>query len=134
MEIAIHYGLQGPTQVLSEQSQLQLRQALVLRLRILVPLFFLPTAVSSIAIMILDGMTSGFWFRCVGMLGIIVWVAVRVIGTVPINSATLTWKGGAIPHDWKALVARAERFHLLGVWAVVMAFASLLTSLALKIV
>ncbi len=37
IEIVIHYGLRAPTEVLDEQSQIQLRQALVLRLRVLVP-------------------------------------------------------------------------------------------------
>jgi hypothetical protein len=46
MEIAIHYGLHAPIKVLSDQSQLQLRQALVRRLRVLVPAFFLPAALS----------------------------------------------------------------------------------------
>jgi hypothetical protein len=43
-EIAIHYGAHGTAQNLNEQSQLQLRQALARRLRILVPAFFLPAA------------------------------------------------------------------------------------------
>src|SRR5438094_615281 len=42
MEILIHYGLRVPMQVLSDRSQLQLRRALVLRFRVLVPAFFVP--------------------------------------------------------------------------------------------
>jgi hypothetical protein len=33
MEVVIHYGLRAPSQVLSDHSQLQLRQALALRRR-----------------------------------------------------------------------------------------------------
>ena len=40
IEFVIHYGLRGPSEILDEQSQLQLRQALVMRLRVLVPAFF----------------------------------------------------------------------------------------------
>jgi hypothetical protein len=133
MEIALHYGLHRSTQVLSDQSQLQLRQALVLRLRVLVPMFFVPTAVSGIAIAVLDGTAPGSWFRCVGVFAVLVWMVIRVIGTVPINSATIIWDVNAPPKNWKAQVAHAERFHILGVWAAVVAFVSFLTALALKL-
>ena len=133
IEIAIHYGLHPPPKVLSDQSQIQLRQALVLRLRVLVPAFFVPTAVSGIAVAVLDRAAPGLWFRCAGIVGVLVWIVIRVIGTVPINSATLTWESGAPPKNWRALVDRAERFHILGVWAAVMAFASFLTAVALKL-
>jgi hypothetical protein len=133
METAIHYGLHGPTRVLSDRSQLQLRQALVLRLRTLVPAFFLPAAVSGIAVAVLDGSAPGLWLRCAGLVGVIVWVAISVVSTVPINSATLTWPVEAPPADWKARVEHAERFHILGVWAAIMAFASFLAAAALML-
>ena len=133
MEFVIHYGLRAPAEVLDEKAQLQLRQALVLRLRVLVPAFFVPTAVSAIAITVLDGAAPGLWFRCAGMLAVLIWIVIRVIGTVPINSATLSWQLSAPPKNWKALVNRAERFHDVGVWAVVLAFASFLTAMALKL-
>jgi hypothetical protein len=133
MEAAIHYGVHPATQVLGEQSQFQLRRALVLRLRVLVPAFFVPAAASGIAVAILDGTTPGFWFRCAGMLAVLVWVAIRVIGTVPINSATLGWEAGAPPANWRALVDHAERFHNVGVWAAVMGFASFLAAAAVRL-
>jgi hypothetical protein len=132
IEIAIHHGLRRPAEVLSDRSQIQLRQALILRLRVLVPAFFVPTAVSGIAVATLDGRASGFWFRGAGLLALLVWIVIRVIGTVPINSATLTWEAAAPPKNWKALVDHAERFHIIGVWAAVMAFALFVTALALR--
>ncbi|HEV2581516.1 MAG TPA: hypothetical protein VGT44_11755, partial [Ktedonobacteraceae bacterium] len=75
----------------------------------------------------------GFWFRCAGVVAILAWIAIRIIGTVPINSATLTWQPGAPPKNWKALVNHAERFHIVGVWAAVLAFAFFLTAMALKL-
>jgi hypothetical protein len=60
VEFVIHYGLRAPAEILDEQSQLQLRQALVLRLRVLVPAFFVPAAVSGIALTVLDGAAPGF--------------------------------------------------------------------------
>jgi len=133
MEFVIHYGLRAPAEVLDEQSQIQLRQAMVLRLRVLVPAFFIPAAVTGIAVTVLDGGAPGFWLRCAGVLAIVIWIFIRVIGTVPINSATLTWQPGAPPKDWKALVNHAERFHIVGVWAMVLAFAFFLTAMALKL-
>jgi len=133
MEIVIHYGLRSPTYVLSDRAQLQLRQALVLRLRILVPAFFVPTLLSGIAIVVLEGAAAGLWLRCGGLLAMLVWVVIRIIGTVPINSATLTWDLAAPPENWKAQVVRAERFHDIGVWAVVLSFACFLVSTAVSL-
>jgi hypothetical protein len=133
MEIAIHYGLHAPTKVLSDESQLQLRQALVRRLRVLVPAFFLPAALSGIVVAVLDGIAPGLWFRCAAILAVLVWVLLRVIGTVPINAATVAWDSGAPPENWKAQVDHAERFHVFGVWAAVTAFACFLTAMALKL-
>ena len=133
IEFVIHYGLRTPAEILDEQSQLQLRQALVLRLRVLVPAFFVPAAVLGIALTVLNSGTPGFWFRCAGVVAILTWIVIRVIGTVPINSATLTWQPSAPPKNWKALVNHAERFHIVGVWAAVLAFAFFLTAVGLKL-
>ncbi len=133
IEIVIHYGLRGPAEVLDEQSQLRHRQALVLKLRVLVPAFFLPTAASGLTITVLNGVDSGFWFRCAAMLAVLSWILIRIVGTVPINTDTLTWKPDAPPKNWKELINHAERFHIVGVWAVVMAFAFFLTAVALKL-
>jgi len=133
IEFVIHYGLRGPSEILDEHSQLQFRQALVLRLRVLVPAFFVPTAVLGIALTVLNSAAPGFGFRCAGVVAILTWIVIRVIGTVPINSATLTWQPSAPPKNWKALVNHAERFHIVGVWAAVLAFAFFLTAVALKL-
>ena len=133
MEFVIHYGWRGPSEILDEHAQLQLRQALVMRLRVLVPAFFAPTAVLGIALTVLNAGTPGFWFRCAAVLAVCTWIAIRVVGTVPINSATLTWQLSAPPKNWKAQVNHAERFHIVGVWAAGLAFAFFLTAVALKL-
>jgi hypothetical protein len=125
IEFVIHYGLRGPSELLDERAQLQLRQALVLRLRVLVPTFFVPTAVFGIVVTLLNSATPGFVFRCAAVLALSLWILIRVVGTVPINSATA---------DWKELVNRAERFHSVGVWAAVLAFAFFLTAVAFRLV
>jgi len=133
IEFVIHYGWLAPAEALDEQSQLHPRQAMVRRLRVLVPAFFLPTAVSGIAVTVLDSGAPGFWLRVTGLLTMLIWILIRVVGTVPINSATLTWQPTARPKNWKALVNHAERFHIVGVWAVILGFALFLTAMALQL-
>jgi len=133
IEFVIHYGLRGPSEILDDHSQLQLRQALVMRLRVLVPAFFAPTALLGIALTVLSGGIPGFWFRSEALLAVCIWILLRVVGTVPINSATADWQLSAPPKNWKELVNRAERFHSVGVWAAVLAFAFFLTAVALKL-
>ena len=133
IEFVIHYGLRGPSEILDDHSQLQLRQALVMRLRVLVPAFFAPTALLGIALTVLSGGIPGFWFRCAAVLAVCIWILIRVVGTVPINSATADWQLSAPPKNLKELVNRAERFHSVGVWAAVLAFAFFLTAVALKL-
>jgi hypothetical protein len=131
MEMAIHYGVRSPAELLDERSQLQLRQALVKRLRILVPAFFLPTAVFAIAAAALQVTSADEWIRILGVLALMIWVAIRVVGTVPINSATLTWPLDAPPAEWKTQVDRAERFHDVGVGAAIGSFACFLLAFGL---
>jgi hypothetical protein len=131
MEIAIHYGLRAPARTLDDRSQLQLRQAMVTRLRVLVPAFFVPTVAFAIAGAVLALSAPGFLFRAAGVLALFVWIGIRVIGTVPINSATLTWPLDAPPEDWKEQVDRTERFHDIGVGAAVVAFGCFLVAVGL---
>jgi hypothetical protein len=130
IETAVHYGLGAPPTALSEQSQIQLRQVLVRKLRVLVPVFFVPTLASAIALAAIDGSTPRLWLRCTGLLALLIWVVIRVIRTVPINSATLTWNPGSPPKDWRLRVESAERFHVLGVWVSVIAFVSFIAAMA----
>jgi hypothetical protein len=133
IEFVIHYGVREPAETLDDHAQLQLRKALVLRLRVLVPAFFAPAAILGIGLTFLNTTAPGFVFRCVAVVALFLWIVIRVIGTVPINSATVAWQLSAPPRDWKAQVTHAERFHIVGVWAAVLAFACFLTAEALKL-
>jgi hypothetical protein len=130
IETAVHYGLGAPPKALSEESQIQLRQALVLKLRILVPIYFVPTVASAVALTAIDGSTPGVWLRYLGLLALLIWILIRVIRTVPINSATLAWNPEAPPKDWRLRVETSERSHVLGVWASVIAFVCFMTAMA----
>ncbi|GHO46260.1 hypothetical protein [Ktedonospora formicarum] len=133
IEFVIHYGVRKPAEQLPDHAQLQFRKALVLKLRVLVPTFFAPAVILGTVLIFLNMATPGLMFRCVAVAALSIWVVIRVIGTVPINSATLDWQLSAPPTDWKTQVAHAERFHIAGVWAAVLAFAFFLMATAIKL-
>ena len=133
IEIAAHYGFHAPTVMLDEKPQILLRQGVVRRLRWLVPAFFMPTALSGIALALLDGLSPGVLFRGVALLAVFLWILVRIAGTVRINSATLDWNPDSPPQDWKKLLAAVERFHLVGVGAALLVFVSFLLAMALRL-
>src|SRR5205807_2453196 len=122
-----------PAEQLTDRAQLQLRKALVLKLRVLVPAFFAPAALLGIGLTFLNTTTPGFVLRCVAVVALVIWIVIRVIGTVPINTATVDWQLDTPPQDWKAQVTHAERFHIVGVWAAVLTFACFLVAVALKL-
>ena len=133
IEISAHYGFHHPTMALEEKPQLVLRQGVVRRLRWLVPAFFLPTALSGIAVTVLDRTEPGGFLRGGAILAILVWIMVRIVGTVPVNSATVEWNPDNPPANWRELIAKTERFHIVGTWAAILAFAFLMIAMALRL-
>jgi len=130
-ELVVYYGVRVPLASLDEQPQTLMRQALIRRLRFMVPAVFVPTAVSGVAATVLGGFGPGFVFRCAGVVALLAWAAVTVPGTVPINSAILGWDPSAPPKDWREMVRRWERFASVRPWAAMTAFALFLTAMAL---
>lgn len=112
-EFVVRYGVHVSLALLDEPSQIKVRQALIRRLRVLVPAIFLPTFVAGVAVLVLDGSGPGIVFRCVGVLALLIFILVTLIGTVPINKAALTWQPDAPPSNWKALVSRWERLDVV---------------------
>jgi uncharacterized membrane protein len=85
----------------------------------------------AVAATVLDGLDPGFALRCAGIVALVVWVAVTLGGTVPINAAALEWDVSAPPASWGAAVDRWERLNSVRTWAAVVAFVSLLLGLTL---
>jgi hypothetical protein len=127
-ELAVHYGIGAPPASLPETGQIVLRQTLVRRLRILAPSLFMPAFLLALLVAVQGRHApgSGLRWATVGML--LVWIVIRIVRTVPVNSATLEWNPEAPPKDWRALVERTERFHVVASWAAVIAFLCSLTS------
>jgi hypothetical protein len=131
-EFLVCFGVRLTITVLDEEPQIQLRQALIRRLRVLVPAVYVPTLLSAVAVTALAGTGDGFVFRCLGLLAVLVWTVTTFLGTVPINQAMLTWRPDAPPKDWRAVVSRWERLDKVRFWAAVLAFAFFLTAVALR--
>src|SRR4051812_46171455 len=108
-EFVICYGVRAPIASLDQRPHIQLRQALIRSLRVLVPAIFAVTILSGVAVTIVAGFDRGFGFRCTGLLALLTFIVITLTGTVPINEAALTWDPAAPPKNWQALVARWER-------------------------
>jgi hypothetical protein len=75
-----------------------------------------------------DRRETGAWLRYVGVAALLLWGIIRIVRTVPVNSATLEWNPAAPPINWRALMERTERFHVVAAWAAVVAFLCFLVS------
>jgi hypothetical protein len=130
-EFVIRYGVRGPLASLDDQSHILFRQALIYKLRILVPAIYVLTLVSAVAVTVLDGTDGGMAFRGAAIAALAAWIAATLGGTVPINEAVLEWSASAPPATWRTQVDRWEHLNTLRIWAAVIAFISLSVSLAL---
>lgn len=131
IEITIHYGFHGPTLALDDKPQILLRQGMVRRLRWLVPAFFVPSAITTIVLVMQSNSTTVLIFRLIASVALVVWICTRVVGTVKINSASLEWDAGNPPVDWKLQIAKAEKYHALGTWVTTIAYVFLLAAAGL---
>ncbi|HTA07070.1 MAG TPA: DUF1772 domain-containing protein [Streptosporangiaceae bacterium] len=132
-EITIRYGVRAPLARLDDQTHIRVRQALIRRLRVLVPAVYLATIVSAATTAIVDGTSGGLALRSAALVALVAWIAVTVGGTVPINSAALDWEPSAPPGDWRVRVDQWERLNSVRAWLAVAAFALLLVATALHV-
>ncbi|WP_148307991.1 anthrone oxygenase family protein [Actinoplanes friuliensis] len=117
-EILVRFALRDPLGAVEPEPQIRLRQALILRMRILVAGVFLLTAALAVTVSITDGSL----LRYAGLAALLVWAVTTFGGTVPINSAVLTWDPQAPPPDWRTLVTRWERLDTVRAGAALAAF------------
>lgn len=129
-EFTIRYGVRAPLTSLDQVPHIQFRQALIRRLRILVPAIFALTMLSGIAVTLVNGFDTEFGFRFAGLLALIVFIAVTLKGTVPINQAALDWNPATPPKNWDALVKRWEQLDTVRCWAVIIAFVLFLIAMS----
>jgi hypothetical protein len=73
-EFVIRYGVRGPLASLDDQSHILFRQALIYKLRILVPAIYVLTLLSAVAVTVLDGTNGGIVFRGAAIAALAVWI------------------------------------------------------------
>lgn len=133
-EFTIRYGVRAPVASLDDRAHIVLRQALIRKLRILVPIIFATSIISGIAVIVLNSFNFNleFGLRCAGLLALITFITVTLKGTVPINQAALTWNPIAPPQNWRSLISRWEQLDNVRFWVAVAAFVLFLAAMALQ--
>lgn len=133
-EFVVRYGVHVSMSKLDDQSHIKVRQALILKLRVLVPAIILPAIISGIVLLALGSSTGlVFAFQCAGVLALLFLMAFTLLGTVPINKGALDWKPHAPPSNWKVLVKRWGRLDVIRSSAAILAFIFFLIAVALQL-
>ena len=124
IEFLVTFGLRGPLKALPVEPQIVLRQALVRRLRIVVPMVALTAVVLSVATTVRAfTVLRGYELGC-----IFVWLLATFFGTVPINKALLAWHAEAPPANWQAKIRLWEALDTVRMLTAVAAFALFLAA------
>jgi uncharacterized membrane protein len=131
-EFVIRYGVRAPVASLDVRPHIELRQALIRSLRILVPAVFALAVLSGAAATVLSGFDRAFGLRAAGLLALLTFITITLAGTVPINEVALGWEPATPPAGWQALIARWERLDTARCWAAIAAFALFLAATALR--
>jgi hypothetical protein len=131
-EFLVCYGLRAPLGSLESGVQIPTRQALIRRMRILVPMIFFAALASGIAIAVLGGPGLAMDLRCIGVGVLAAFILLTLTSTVPINKALLAWDAAAPPANWRTLIARWERLDVARAWLALTAFALFLGASLLR--
>jgi uncharacterized membrane protein len=129
-ELVVRWGVQPALRALPDLPHLLARQALVRRLRIVVPAVMLPATVLTIAAVAVGLAAPGTPLRVAGAAALAVFLIASFAGTVPINIRVDAWDPAAPPDDWRRTVVRWERIDVLRSTAAVVAFVLLAAGLA----
>ena len=130
-EFVICYGVRRPLAGLEPPASIELRQALIRRLRVLVPAIFGLAFVTGGAAIAWQGGPASV-ARSAGLVLLLAFAGVTLLGTVPINQAALGWAPAAPPDDWRATVRRWERLDVVRTWLAMGAFALFVVALAVR--
>jgi hypothetical protein len=120
-ELIVRYGIHPALSSLDDRAHLLARQALVRRLRVVVPIVMLPAA--ALALVVLVIVTGpGLVLRWASLIAMAAFLLLSFLGTVPINIKVNDWRVDAPPADWKAVVHRWARIDVLRSTAATAAF------------
>ena len=128
-ELVVRYGIHPALSSLDDRAHVLARQALVRRLRVVVPIVMLPAAAFAVAtLVVVTG--SGLAMRYAAVAAMAVFLLLSFLGTVPINIKVNDWQADAPPVDWKNLVRRWARIDVLRSTAATAAFLFLVLAVA----
>lgn len=120
-ELIVRYGLHPALSGLDDRAHLLVRQALVRRLRVVVPIVMLPAAALAVAaLVVVTG--PGQALRWATTIAMVAFLLLSFLGTVPINIKVNDWQVDAPPADWKAVIRRWARIDVLRSTAATAAF------------
>lgn len=120
-ELIVRYGVHPAISTLDDHTHLLVRQALVRRLRVVVPVIMLPAA--ALAVTVLVVVTGpGLVLRWAALIALAGFLLLSFLGTVPINIKVNDWRAEAPPADWKAVVRRWARIDVFRSTAATAAF------------
>lgn len=120
-ELIVRYGVHPALSGLDDRAHLLVRQALVRRLRVVVPIVMIPAAAFAVAGLItVTG--PGLALRWATLAAMVLFLLLSFLGTVPINIKVNDWRVDAPPADWKAVVRRWARIDVLRSTAATAAF------------
>ncbi|MDH2442477.1 DUF1772 domain-containing protein [Amnibacterium sp. CER49] len=129
-ELLVRWGVQPALRALPDLPHLLARQALVRRLRIVVPAVMLPAAALTLGAVLVAVPRPGTPLRIAGAAALAVFLVVSFAGTVPVNIRVDSWDPTAPPDDWRGTVVRWERIDVVRSTAALVAFVLLATALA----
>ncbi|WP_371477069.1 anthrone oxygenase family protein [Kitasatospora sp. NBC_00315] len=133
-EFVVRFGVRSSIGALDPEPSILLRQALIRRLRRVVPALYLPTLLTGLAVTIRYGGGTGLAVRCAAMAAVLVWTVTTFAGTVPINATILDeWRADAPPAGWRATVRRWERLDTIRTVAAMVAFVLFLIAADLRL-
>jgi hypothetical protein len=133
-EFIVRWGVQPAlASMTDDRAHIQARQALVRRLRVVVPALMIPTVLVGIAVLVFGGAGDGFAFRIVGVALLVGFVLLSFLGTVPINIRVNEWVADAPPQNWRAELRRWELIDIFRSSAALLAFVSFLVAVAVRV-
>ena len=120
-ELIVRYGLHPALSRLDDHAHLLARQALVRRLRVVVPVVMLPAAALAVAVLVV-GTGPGLALRWATLVAMTAFLLLSFLGTVPINIQVDAWRADAPPPGWQEVVRRWARLDVFRSTAATAAF------------
>lgn len=132
-EFIVRYGVQPAMSKLDDKAHVQVRVALVKKLKVVVPAIMLPSVAATILMLITAASEKGTVFRWLGAASLLAYVLFSFLGTVPINIKVNDWNVDAPPSNWKQVVKRWELLDTFRSAAAILAFGFLLIAVFVQI-